>query len=549
MIDNKNQELISLVKKRYKYLLCGVFFAICYASIIVALPLVSKYLIDVVLSTNDINKVYSGILLFFAVSALQPTFFCIKELFFTRLLEKFAYDLRIVLFKKLNSLPMITYDRINYGEVSTRIVTDTKELCNYIYYISNQLLTNCLLIILILVFMFLQNSLISGIILVFFISYYIINSAVSRRFRKLYKNSLENNEKMHNLIKQWYDKSLLTKLFNDQLDINKEVHSIFANVKSNTVRENNLRNLLNGITLGIMTVALAVIYGIGAILIIKGAISLGTVLALGLFFQSLIPALNSFIMSNVQYNKVKPSLNRIKEYLLEPVESGNIELKGDISIKFNNVSFGYEIDKTVLRNINFQIKEPGIYGFVGPSGSGKSTISKLILGLYSVTNGKIEITGENINELEKNSLRSHISYLPQDITLINDTILNNIQLGNKNVQIDKLNYFCELLDIRNIISNLPLGYQTVITDKVNLSGGEKRRIAICRTCVKSADLYIFDEADASLQKELYRDLTKIYSELGKEKIVIVITHQDETLKDAKQTFYLNEYGQIARSCQ
>ncbi|MDR0751976.1 MAG: ABC transporter ATP-binding protein/permease [Christensenellaceae bacterium] len=544
MINYNFREIKNIVKAHYLLFLGGIFFAVCYASIIVALPLVSKYLIDVVLSTKNIDKVYSGILLFFVVSSLQPLFFYFKERFFTRLLEKLAYDFRVVMFEKLNNLPMITYDRINYGEVSTRIVSDTKEIYTFLYYVFNQLLTNLLLIILILVFMFLENLLISGIILFFFIIYYLINGTISKKFKKLSKVSLENNEKMHNLIKKWYDKSLLTKLFNDQLDINKEVHTIFTNVKNNSVRENNLRNLLNGITLGIMSVALSVIYGIGAMLIIKELLTLGAVLALGLFFQSLIPPLNSFIMSNVYFNRVKPSLKRINEYLMEPIESGSIKFEDMISIKFDNVTFGYEIEKTVLRDICFQIDEPGVYGFTGPSGSGKSTISKLILGLYSVTNGKIEIKGENINELEKKTLRSHISYLPQDITLINDTILNNIRLGNKNMQTDQLDHFCELLDIKSIIDKLPYGYQTIVTDKINLSGGEKRRIAICRACVKSADLYIFDEPDASLQKELYEDLTTIYSKLGKEKIVIVITHQEETLKNAKKIFNLTEDGRI-----
>lgn len=532
--------LKQVCKNNYILIILGVMFSIFYSCIITAMPLVSKYLIDVVLATDSIKQVYIGIGIFFLVCILQPICFCLKEIVFTRLSEKIALSFRKQMFKRLSDFPISVFDRMKYGEISTKILSDTSELSKYINYGLNNLLTNILMSILLIVFMFLQNVIISSFIIVIFIVYFIVNKAISIKFKKISKESLKNNENAFNAIKQIYDKIILTKVFADKEKNNKELDIIFDKIKDTNIRNYNLSIILNGITLGVIAVALSLIYGVGALLIIYDKLTLGTVIALGLFFQSLTPSLNVLIMNNINYSRVKPSIKRINEFYNEPIESGELKTIGANCIKFKNVSFGYKPETPVLKNINIDIETNGVYGIIGASGSGKSTIAKLILGFYPVLNGELLFFERNINEIDKDILRDNISYVPQEADLLNDTIMNNILLGNSNASLEEIEFICEKLLIKSTIDELPDKYNTIITEKVNLSGGERKRIAICRAFIKKSPVYIFDEPEASLPIDLYPLLSEIYKELGEKSIVIVITHHSETLPIKCKSYYIKE---------
>ena len=471
----------------------GFLFSIFLSIFIAFMPVASKYLIDDVLSADNTQQIYFGILIFFIVCLLQPFFFFIKEKVFIFLCEKIAYSLRIKAFQKFEKLPLAYFESNSFGELSVKILNDTKEISQYIYVFFSSFVTSLILLCALFVTMFIVSWKISLIITIILLLYSVYVWNTSKKMEGYSKKSLELSGKMQDTIKKSFDNAVLTKVFSAEqynlqkyVAFSKEAMNIQLSVKGTTTS-------LNSITMTITSIALCVVYGVGAIFVLDGQMTLGGLIAMGLFYQALISPLSSLIGSNLSYNKIKPSLKRIEDFFSEEEELGKNSIDNEKpSIVFSNVSFKYpKDDNYAIANLNFSIQKNGCYVVSGNSGKGKSTIAKLILGLYKVDIGDIKLFGENILNIDKSNLRSKISYVSQDVELINDTIVNNMRIANPNAKVEDIKNLCKYLGLDEKIMSMKDDYYSLINEKINLSGGEKRRLSIVRGLLKKAAIYIF----------------------------------------------------------
>ncbi|WP_047490742.1 ABC transporter ATP-binding protein [Chryseobacterium sp.] len=285
--------------------------------------------------------------------------------------------------------------------------------------------------------------------------------------------------------------------------------------------------------------------------------------ALGLYFlfshSITIPVLITFlIMGYNLYNPLKvvmvdylvlrymnESLSRIIGILEEPtMETGENKLPEHYEIHFNNVSFGYQ-DKMTLQEINFTVPERSMLALVGHSGSGKTTVASLIARFWDVNTGSISIGGVDIREIDQREFYKLISEVFQDVYLFDDTIYNNIKIGNPDAADHDIYKAMELSQCMEFISELPEGINTKVGEGGSkLSGGQKQRISIARALLKNAPIILLDEATASLDPENEIYIQKAIQELVKSKTVVVIAHKLSTIQNAGQIVVLNE-GMVA----
>ena len=214
------------------------------------------------------------------------------------------------------------------------------------------------------------------------------------------------------------------------------------------------------------------------------------------------------------------------------------------NIVLENVSFSYESEKPLLKNINLSIPENSITAFVGPSGGGKSTITKLIAGFWDVTNGTVKLDGTDIRKIPLSQLMDNIAYISQDNYLFDETVLenieNNIKFGNPAASHEEVVKAAQKACCHEFIMSLPDGYGTVIGEGgATLSGGEKQRISIARAILKDAPIIILDEATSSVDPENENLLMGAIAELTKNKTVIMIAHRLKTVRNADQIFVLS----------
>jgi ABC-type transport system involved in Fe-S cluster assembly fused permease/ATPase subunit len=224
------------------------------------------------------------------------------------------------------------------------------------------------------------------------------------------------------------------------------------------------------------------------------------------------------------------SLNTVKH-------TSRNELK---SIKFENVFFGYEPSASILKDVSFEIQAGQTVGIVGSTGSGKSTISNLLYKFYQINSGEIFINNENINNIHSEIISEYIGIVPQDITLFNTSIYENILFANPSASKRQIEEAIELAHLEPVLKKLPKHYNTVVGERgLKLSGGEKQRIALARVLLKRPSLYIFDEATSSLDVTTEKIIMKKISPILEKATSIIIAHRLSTVVTADEILVLN----------
>jgi len=213
-------------------------------------------------------------------------------------------------------------------------------------------------------------------------------------------------------------------------------------------------------------------------------------------------------------------------------------------IVFDDVRFGYEPSRPILKGVSLRVAPGQKLAIVGPSGSGKSTIARLIFRFYDVTGGAIRIDGQDIRDVTQDSLHAAVGVVPQDTVLFNDTVRYNIAYGRDGATEDEIVAAAKAAKIHDFIVSLPEGYETRVGERgLKLSGGEKQRVGIARTFLKNPPILLLDEATSALDTQTERDIQESLARMGEGRSVIAIAHRLSTIADADRIIVL-EAGQI-----
>lgn len=286
---------------------------------------------------------------------------------------------------------------------------------------------------------------------------------------------------------------------------------------------------------------------VGTLLLLDGQIEL---LPLLMFFLIVIKiygpilAILSQLTTLLNLNVVT---ERMRTLLTAPVMSGKQQTSKRYDIELSHVSFAYN-EEEVIHDVSCKIPQGNVTALVGPSGSGKSTISKLIARFWDIQKGTIIVGNKDIKTINPESLMQEMSFVFQDVTLFNDTIFNNIQMGNPNATKEQVFAAAKAAYCDEFVRNMPDGYNTILGENGStLSGGERQRISIARALLKDSPIILLDEATASLDPENEVFVQKAIAKLVENKTVIIIAHRLRTVVDADQILVLDngklvEYG-------
>ncbi|GKX68949.1 peptidase domain-containing ABC transporter [Inconstantimicrobium mannanitabidum] len=278
-------------------------------------------------------------------------------------------------------------------------------------------------------------------------------------------------------------------------------------------------------------------------------ISLGTVIAYyslsNTFFAtgvSLFQTFNNFLLASSYLERIKDITDAKEEK--SPENAKEIQLSGEI--KLDNVSFAYtNTSPEVIKNVSLHIKKGQKVAIVGASGSGKSTLSKILLGLYEPTNGDIYYDDINFNELNKQNVRKQLGIVPQDISLFNKSIFENIKMNKDDITLEDVKKAAEIAQIAEEIEAMPMGYNTFVSDMgMNLSGGQRQRIALARAIINHPKLIILDEATSSLDTVNEVKVSNYFKNIGCTRIVIA--HRLSTIIDS-DVIYVMDKGQLVEA--
>ena len=325
----------------------------------------------------------------------------------------------------------------------------------------------------------------------------------------------------------------------DRLDKSLEEYELAANQSRHSLSLLNIAQtfiIMTGITIMLVMSA----YGIK-----NGDIDVGGFVVINAYMLQLYQPLNW--LGSV-YREIRQALTDMENMFsllqISPTTQDVFESipQSDIAeIKFDNVSFDYDIRRTIIKNISFVVPNGKKVAIVGPTGAGKSTISRLLFKFYDPKAGGIYINNININKISQESLREIIGVVPQDTVLFNDTIYYNIAYGNTGATKEEVISAAKNADIHNFISILPDGYETIVGERgLKLSGGEKQRVAIARTILKNPKIFFFDEATSALDTSTEKEIQKNLENVSKNKTTLIIAHRLSTAANADNIIVLDE---------
>jgi ABC-type transport system involved in Fe-S cluster assembly fused permease/ATPase subunit len=310
-------------------------------------------------------------------------------------------------------------------------------------------------------------------------------------------------------------------------------------------------------SLGVLNTGQAIIFTIGTVVcmllaardVTSGVLTIGGFVMINAILMQLYVPLN---FMGMVYREIKQGLIDIETMfalLHEPPEivdrPGAKPLrvrKGEI--KFENVSFAYDPERPILKDVSFKVPAGKMVAIVGPSGAGKSTISRILFRFYELSSGRVTIDGQNIRDVTQASLRAAIGMVPQDTVLFNDTIAYNIRYGRPEASESEVREAARLAQIHEFIVTLPQGYDALVGERgLKLSGGEKQRVAIARTILKSPPILMLDEATSALDSHTEKDIQDALERVARERTSLVIAHRLSTVIHADNIIVL-DHGEI-----
>lgn len=296
--------------------------------------------------------------------------------------------------------------------------------------------------------------------------------------------------------------------------------------------------LLSGV---VVQISFAVVLLVGTGLLLKGEINLLYLIGYILASMRIKEAVDGISQNIAELYYIDSMIQRIHEINNTEVQKGKDEELSNYDIEFKNVSFAYNEDTKVLKNISFTANQNKVTALVGMSGCGKTSILRLISRLYDYDKGIIKIGGMDIKEISTKSLFEKTSVVFQDVTLFNTTIMENIRIGNETASDADVKEAARLANCEEFIAVLPQGYDTVIGENgASLSGGERQRISIARAFLKNAPIIILDEIAASLDVDNEKKIQESLNELTQNKTVVIISHRLKSIENVDKIVVIHD---------
>ncbi|MEX2165724.1 MAG: ABC transporter ATP-binding protein/permease [Methyloceanibacter sp.] len=307
-------------------------------------------------------------------------------------------------------------------------------------------------------------------------------------------------------------------------------------------------------SLGVLNTGQAVIFTIGMVIcmllaardVTQGVLTVGEFVMINAILIQLYVPLN---FMGMVYREIKQGLIDVETMfalLNEPPEivdrKGAKPLSVDKGeIEFENVSFAYEPERSIFKDLSFAVPAGKMVAIVGPSGAGKSTISRILFRFYDIADGRVLIDGQDIRNVTQDSLRAAIGMVPQDTVLFNDTIEYNIRYGKPDATHAEVREAARLAQIHDFIMTLPQGYDSLVGERgLKLSGGEKQRVAIARTILKAPPILMLDEATSALDSHTEKEIQDAFERVARERTSLVIAHRLSTVIHADNIIVLDQ---------
>lgn len=472
-----------------------------------------------------------------------------------KLSSKILCNLRARMFQHLQYLPLQYFSRVSTGDTISRFSNDLNALENFLLLGLPRFLLGTLIFILSTLLLFFIEWRLALLTLMTLPLTSLASIFLSEKTKKESYLRKENEAEITTHLEEIISLQTVIRAFSLQHKLGKKFLNLLDILQQNSFRLSLLTSFIETFTVSGINLSVMIVIGGGALLALKGIVSLGTLIGFFSVLLNIVAAITLISAALPEVFKATGALCRIEELLSEEGhnDSNKIQDLKPLSEKvcFENVCFSYDNKKLNLDDIHFNLHKGQSVAFVGPSGSGKSTILKMILKFYPPNDGKILWDGEDLEQYSKDSLRSNLGVVFQDTALLNISIKENIRMGKLNASDEEVIAAAKAAEIHQFANQLPQGYDTMVGEHGSrLSGGQRQRIAIARAILRKPEILILDEATAALDAETEASINSTLLSLTREHSVLCVTHRLALIENFDMIYVLKdgkifEYGNHA----
>ena len=559
------QNIFALVLEKKKSLLYGQLITLLAILVSVPIPLLLPVLVDEVLLdkpgyirhfidifVDGTTAFYYILIVTIAVIFLRLLYYALGVFLtktFTRITKHVTFEIRKKLLNHLQIVSMNEYETLGSGAITSNLVTDVNTLDSFIMNASAKMLSATLTLLAVGIVLLAIDPVLGLMILIIQPMMMFMSRKMSRSVGKL---KTKENEAVANFQE---DVGETLELFGQIKASNQEKYffsraTAFAKEVQNTSNEFGYKNVAyERLSNTLFLVMFELIRASGLLLVAYSDLSIGMMFAMFGYIWFIMTPVQELISLQYSLSSAKAALDRINKVLLLQTEKSGSQLleSNAINIALKNVSFAYNPEKEILRDITLLINAGEKVALIGASGSGKTTLAQLLSGFYEKSNGEIFYNNTAIESLEKSSLRSKIFLVLQMPILFNATLRFNITMGDESINDEAIREALRTAQLQEMLTNMPQGLETLVgRHGIRLSGGQRQRLSIARMIIANPSVVIFDESTSALDVHTELKLQAALEPILKEKTIITIAHRLSTVKNVQKIYVLDE-GKIVQS--
>ena len=543
-LEKKNQDtmkkVFKLIRPYMHYLILSLIFAAISVALTLYAPILSGNAIDLILSKGhvDFAGVFQILKKYAVVIILTGVAQWLMNLCNNKITYRVVKDVRIRAFAKLQELPLKYIDSHQYGETISRIITDVEQFSDGLLMGFSQLFTGIVTIVGTLLFMLTINVKISLVVILITPVSLFVASFIAKRTYTMFKAQSEKRAEMTSLINEMVGNQKVVQAFGYGSRALERFDEINADLQKVSLRAIFFSSITNPSTRFVNGLVYAGVGITGALSAIRGYISVGQLSCFLSYANQYTKPFNEISSVITELQNAAACARRVFDFIEETPEIPDYEQAVDLqqadgSLELKEVSFSYRKDVSLLQHLNLQVKPGQKIAIVGPTGCGKTTLINLLMRFYDIDAGQIIVSGHDIQEIKRDSLRENFGMVLQETWLKSGTVAENIAYGREGSSREEIIAAAKAAHAHSFIKRMPEGYDTMIQEEGgNLSQGQKQLLCIARVMLNLPPMLILDEATSSIDTRTEIRIQKAFHQMMEGRTSFIVAHRLSTIREA-----------------
>lgn len=465
--------------------------------------------------------------------------------------QRVSQNMRGDISRKINRLPMSYFHKTSNGDILSRVTNDVDTVAQSLSQSINTLVSAIALLVGSMIMMFVTNWIMAVTAICATLIGFGLMAIIAGRSQKYFLRQQKRLGAINGHIEEMYSGHTVVKAYNGEKKAMQEFDKLNGELKSSAFKAQCLSGMMMPIMSFIGNLGYVAVCVVGASLAAKGYIKFGVIIAFTMYVRYFTQQLSQMAQAVQSLQSAAAAGDRVFDFLdaeeMDDESNKTLELGNVVgNVEFSHVKFGYDADKTIIHDFSANAKAGQKIAIVGPTGAGKSTIVNLLMRFNEIQGGEIFVDGIPIDLVSREELRSKFCMVLQDTWLFEGTLRENLVYNTPDVSDEKLDEACKAVGLDHFVSTLSDGYDTVLSDKISLSQGQKQQLTIARAMIADKPMLILDEATSSVDTRTELQIQSAMDALTQGRTSFVIAHRLSTIKNADLILVLKD-GDVIES--